>query len=151
MAINILLNALLIMTPLLPERLPANTIYMGEHVQPILAERSKCKSLTGFCMTLTLRNFLQVKDAVQNQPGLCSLAVKKTADACRDQAESLADLVSSRTLEDQQIIDSYKIKLSAVEFERDRANSKRMKWKYVSAGLVGLSAILTTTVIVMRN
>lgn len=148
---NAIIGLWLVLTPLLPEQLPANTIYMGEHIQPIVASRSKCKSLTGFCMTLTLKNFLQVKDAVQNQPSLCSLAVKETADTCRDQAESLADLVSSRKLKDQEIIDSYKIKLKAVEFERDRANSKRLTWKYVSAGLVGLSAILTTTVIVMRN
>ena len=102
-------------------------------------------------MTLTLSNFLQVKDVVQNQPGLCHLAVTSTASACRDSAESLASLVSQRTVEDQQIIDSYKVKLSAVEGTLAETEQKRFKWKWVSAGLVGLSAILTTTIIIIRK
>ncbi len=146
-----LLSLIIWLSPLIPEQVPANTIYMGEHIKPIVGERSRCKSLTGFCMTLTLGNFLQVKDAIQNQPGLCHLAVTSTASACRDSAESLASLVSQRTVEDQQIIDSYKVKLSAVERTLAETEQKRFKWKWVSASLVGLSAILTTTIIIIRK
>ena len=142
---------IILMTPLVPEHLPANTIYMGQHIQPIVAERSKCESLTGFCMTLTLRSFLQVKDAVQNQPDLCHLAVKSTAQACRDQAESLADLVSQRTLEDQKIIDSYKVKLNALDVTLAETKSERLKWKWASVSLLSLSAILTTTIIIIKK
>ena len=146
-----LLSLIIWLSPLLPEQIPAKTIYMGEHVKPVIGERSKCKSLTGFCMTLTLRDFLKVKDAVQNQPGLCHLAVTSTASACKAQALSLADIVSQRTLEDQQIIDSYKIKLNALELTLAETEEKRFKWKWVSASLVGLSAILTTTIIIIKK
>ena len=146
-----LMTLIIWLSPLLPEQIPAKTIYMGEHVKPVIGERSKCKSLTGFCMTLTLRDFLKVKDAVQNQPGLCHLAVTSTASACRDQAKSLADIVSQRTLEDQQIIDAYKVSLDAVELTLAETVETRFKWKGGSASLVGLSAILTTTIIIIRK
>lgn len=145
------LTLIIWLSPLVPEQIPANTIYMGEHVKPVVGERSKCKSLTGFCMTLTLGDFLKVKDAVQNQPGLCHLAVESTASACKDQAESLADLVSQRTLEDQQIIDSYKVKLSAVELDLAKTEEMRYKWKWAGISLASLSAILTTTIIIIKK
>ena len=37
-----LMSLVLWLTPLLPEQIPANTIYMGEHLEPIVAERAKC-------------------------------------------------------------------------------------------------------------
>ena len=146
-----LLTLIIWLSPLVPEQIPANTIYMGEHVKPVVGERSKCESLTGFCMTLTLGDFLKVKDAVQNQPGLCHLAVESTASACRDQAKSLADLVSQRTIEDQKIIDSYKVKLSAVELELAKTEEMRYKWKWAGISLASLSAILTTTIIIIKK
>ncbi len=144
-----LMTLTLFMTPLVvPEDVPANVIYMGEHIKPIKGERSRCESLTGFCMTLTLRGFLQVKDAVQNQPNLCHLAVEESAKACQTQAEALADLVSSREIEDQQIIDAYKLRLTALEGDLAQTSTERLRWKWAAIGVSSLSVILTTVIII---
>jgi len=144
-----LLTLTLFMTPLaVPENVPADTIYMGEHIEPIKGERSRCKSLTGFCMTLTLRGFLQVKDAVQNQPNLCHLAVEESAKACQTQAEALADLVSAREIEDQKVIDAFKLKLSALEGDLAQTSHERLRWKWAAIGVSSLSVILTTIIII---
>ena len=142
-----LLSVVLWLTPLLPEQVPANTIYMGEHLEPIVAERSKCGSLTGYCMTLTLRNYLQVKDAVQNQPALCSIAVDRTAEACRMQAEALADLVAQRALKDAELIKGYQVKLKALDHDLGKAQGERLRWKWAAISVSSLSAILTTIII----
>ena len=146
-----LVSLVLWLTPLLPEQIPANTIYMGEHLEPIVAERSKCKSLTGYCMTLTLRNYLQVKDAVQNQPALCTIAVNKTAEACRMQAEALADLVAQRDLKDAELIKGYQVKLKALDHDLVKTQGERLRWKWAAISVSSLSAILTATIIIIRK
>ena len=146
-----LMSLVLWLTPLLPEQIPANTIYMGEHLEPIVAERSKCKSLTGYCMTLTLRNYLQVKDAVQNQPALCTHAGNKTAEACRMQAEALADLVAQRDLKDAELIKGYQVKLKALDHDLAQTQGERLRWKWAAISVSSLSAILTTTIFIIRK
>ena len=146
--ISVLMSVLLFMSPLLPEQLPANQIYMGEHLQPISGDRIKCKSATGFCMTLTLKGFLRAKDAIQNQPNLCQLAVDQTATACRVQAEALAVVVSQREQDDQQLINSYKLKLKHAESTLAQVDHQRIKWRWAALGVSSLSAILTTIMII---
>jgi hypothetical protein len=146
-----LLSLMLICSPALtPELIPAHTIYMGDHIAPIVANREKCGSLTGFCMTLTLSQFLRVRDVVHNSPRLCDQAVELTAQTCVTRAAQVAELASKRTTDDAKIIESYQLKLDALDLARAKNDLRAQRWKWgaVSAGSV---ALILTSIIILRN
>ena len=140
-----LLTFIIFLNPLLPERLPAHHIFLGDHLPSIVGERSKCESLTGFCMTITLKEFLQVKDIVQNSPSLCEYAVQKSAEACSKQAQELAHVVQNKTITDQKVINEN------LELKLARTHEKKVRWKWASASLLSVSVLLTTTLIIIKK
>ena len=146
-----LLTLIIFLNPLLPERLPAHHIFLGDHLPSIVGERSKCESLTGFCMTITLKEFLQVKDIVQNSPSLCEYAVQKSAEACSKQAQELAQVVQNKTITDQKVIDSLKVINENLELKLARTHEKKVRWKWASASLLSVSVLLTTTLIIIKK
>ena len=89
-----MIAAFIILQALMPST-PANVIYLGEHLPPIHADRSRCESLTGFCMAVTLTEFLQLKDIAQNTPNMCRRAVDQASKACAKSAAELADAVAA--------------------------------------------------------
>ena len=141
-----MIKFILFFTPLLP----ANSIYLGEHLPPIHAERQVCNSITGFCMLVTLSEFLQLKDIAQNQPDLCKIAVRESAQTCANEAQDLADLVSGREIETQKLIDAYQVQLADVDNQLLKSERRAQRWKWATFSTASVT-ILTTLILVIRE
>ena len=135
-----MIKFLLYLSPVLPPT-PANVIHIGEHLPPIVGERTPCNSLTGFCMSIPLRAFLQLKDIAQNSPDLCKTAVETSAAACAHQTAELADVITGREVEAQKVIDAYQVQLDTMRTELSESNAGREKWKTLSISASVISVI----------
>ena len=145
-----IINVLLFFTPILTDATPANTIFLGEHLPPITATRTQCKSSTGFCMSVSLTEFLQLKDIAQNTPSLCQIAVDKTVDACKLQAAELADVVSGREQKDAEVIAAYQAENARIEELLNASNTSRNKWR-LGAYTGVVFAVVTTSILIIQG
>ena len=144
-----MIAALIILQTFMPST-PANVIYLGEHLPPIHADRSRCESLTGFCMSVTLTEFLQLKDIAQNTPNMCRRAVDQTSTACAKSAAELAEVVSQREQDDADLIKSYQIQVNTLDTKINRLNAARARWKW-GAYSAGAVAVITSTILVIKG
>ena len=75
---NLLLSVLLVLTPLKPENIPPNWIYLGQGVEPIKAIKVdtdfdlKIKEPSAL---LTVPEFIRLKSALEDSPDLCVWAI----------------------------------------------------------------------------
>jgi len=143
-------HILLFFTPILTDATPANTIFLGEHLPPISATRTRCNSSTGFCMSVSLTEFLQLKDIVQNSPSLCQVAVNEAADACKNQAAQFADVVNGREQKDAEVIAAYQTENSRIDALLNTSNTSRDKWR-MGACIAGAFAIITTSILIVQG
>tara|TARA_R100001015_G_C4624036_1_gene182040 strand:+ start:779 stop:1222 length:444 start_codon:yes stop_codon:yes gene_type:complete len=143
-------HVLLFFTPILTDVTPANTIFLGEHLPPISATRTRCNSSTGFCMSVSLTEFLQLKDIAQNSPSLCEVAVNEAADACKNQAAELAEVVIGREQKDAEVIAAYQVENSRIDALLKRSNTSRDKWR-IGAYTAGAFAVVTTSILIIQG
>ena len=143
-------HVLLFFTPILTDATPANTIFLGEHLPPISATRTRCNSSTGFCMSVSLTEFLQLKDIAQNSPSLCQVAVNEAADACKNQAAELAEVVIGREQKDAEVIAAYQVENSRIDALLNTSNTSRDKWR-IGAYTAGAFAVVTTSILIIQG
>lgn len=127
---------------------PALMICMGGYLPPVVAEKWQVLDQPTL-MTISVHDWLRLKDAIHHSPDLCKAAVDATAESCVKEAESLAKMVQKRETQDQKLIDSLKRSLEAQEkLTADEARRARnLKW-----GLIGASsvAVITTTIMILK-
>lgn len=127
---------------------PALMICMGGYLPPVVAERWQVLDQPTL-MTISVHDWLRLKDAIHHSPNLCKAAIDATAESCVKEAEQLAQIVSKRETDDQKLIDSLKRSLEAQEkLAADEAKRARhLKW-----GLIGASsvAVITTTIMILK-
>ena len=143
-------HVLLFLTPILTDATPASTIFLGEHLPPISATRTRCNSSTGFCMSVSLTEFLQLKDIAQDSPSLCQVAVNEAADACKNQAAELAEVVIGREQKDAEVIAAYQVENSRIDALLKRSNTNRDKWR-IGAYTAGAFAVVTTSILIIQG
>ena len=143
-----MIGALLILQALLPAT-PANVINLGDHLPRIEGERSRCNSKTGFCMTVTLTQFLQLKDIAHNSPNLCRTAVDQAAAECALSAAELAVVVSDREQDDAELIRAYDEQNNAMKLQLKELNTQRYKLK-IGVYSAGAVAVIATSILIVK-
>ena len=127
---------------------PALMICMGGYLPPVVAEKWQVLDQPTL-MTISVHDWLRLKDAIHHSPNLCKAAVDATAESCVKEAEKLAQIVSKRETDDQKLIESLKRSLEAQEkLTADEARRARnFRW-----GLIGASsvAVITTTIMILK-
>jgi hypothetical protein len=123
-------------------------ICMGGYLPPVVAERWQVLDQPTL-MTISVHDWLRLKDAIHHSPNLCKAAIDATAESCVKEAESLAKMVQKRETQDQKLIDSLKRSLEAQEkLAADEAKRARhLKWVSIAASSV---AVITTTIMVLK-
>tara|TARA_Y100000592_G_scaffold65802_1_gene102319 strand:+ start:3185 stop:3622 length:438 start_codon:yes stop_codon:yes gene_type:complete len=144
-----MIGALFILQALLPAT-PANVINLGDHLPRIEGERSRCNSKTGFCMTVTLTQFLQLKDIAHNSPNLCRTAVDQAATECALSAAELAVVVSDREQDDAELIRAYDEQNKALKLQLEELNTKRDKLK-IGVYSAGAVAVIATSILIVKG
>jgi hypothetical protein len=126
---------------------PALTIYMGDHLQPIIGEKFKIQG-SPLHILISAYDWLRLKDAVQGSPDLCASAVDATSKACAEEARKVAQKARAQTVADADLIASLKRQLdSAHELTATEAEAhQRYKWATISVGAV--TAVVTSIMIV---
>jgi len=127
---------------------PALMICMGGYLPPVVAEKWQVLDQPTL-MTISVHDWLRLKDAIHHSPDLCKAAVDATAESCVKEAESLAKMVQQRETQDQKLINSLKRSLEAQEkLTADEARRARnFRW-----GLIGASsvAVIATTIMILK-
>ena len=101
-------------------------------------------------MLVTLSEFLQLKDIAQNQPDLCKIAVRESAQMCANEAQDLADLVSGREIETQKLIDAYQVQLAESDTLLLKSERRTQRWKWTTFSTASVT-ILVTLILVIRD
>ena len=127
---------------------PALMICMGGYLPPVVAERWQVLDQPTL-MTISVHDWLRLKDAIHHSPNLCKAAVDATAESCVKEAEKLAQIVSKRETDDQKLIESLKRSLEAQEkLTADEARRARhFRWGRITASSV---AVITTTIMILK-
>ena len=101
-------------------------------------------------MLVTLSEFLQLKDIAQNQPDLCKIAVRESAQACANKAQDLVDLVNGREVETQKLIDAYQVQLAEIDTQLLKSERRIQRWKWATFSTASVT-ILTTLILAFGN
>ena len=127
---------------------PGLMICMGDHLAPVVAERWQVLDQPTL-MTISVHDWLRLKDAIHHSPNLCKAAIDATAESCVKEAEKLAQIVSKRETDDEKLIESLKRSLEAQEkLTADEAQRARhLKWGLIATSSV---AVIATTIMVLR-
>tara|TARA_Y100000114_G_scaffold116121_1_gene110373 strand:+ start:1701 stop:2009 length:309 start_codon:yes stop_codon:yes gene_type:complete len=101
-------------------------------------------------MSVSLTEFLQLKDIAQNTPNMCRRAVDQASTACAKSAAELAEVVSQREQDDADLIKSYQIKVNTLDTKINQLNTARTRWKW-GAYSAGAVAVITSTILVIKG
>ena len=101
-------------------------------------------------MSVSLTEFLQLKDIAQNSPSLCQVAVNEAADACKNQAAELADVVIGREHKDAKVIAAYQVENSRIDALLNTSNTSRDNWR-IGAYTAGAFAVVTTSILIIQG
>ena len=142
---------LTIATPLLPNNIPASSIYMGKGLE--LVETFKIKKgwvSDSTYQVITPYNFIRLKSAVEGANDLCLFAVDEALKVCETGLQNERELFLGRESDDQLIIKSYEHRLKTIESELQNAQSTNTILIYVASSLGVIAASSLTLYIVSK-
>lgn len=146
--INLLLSISLIFTPVLPENIPAQLIYLGKGVDPIHSikvERGYIVDTTS--ILLTPYNFVRLKSILEGSPDLCTYAIDEAIKACQNGMIREQEIALDREHNDSEIIKAYEVRLNKLELSLEASQNQRniLLW---SIGGVSLIAVASTSLLI---
>lgn len=150
---NLLLSVLLVLTPLKPENIPPNWIYLGQGVEPIKAIKVdtdfdlKIKEPSAL---LTVSEFIRLKSALEDSPDLCVWAIDEALKECEKGMTKALTEAYGRETNHLEIITAYETRLLKIEdaLKREKKSNKIML--YVASGL-GFVATIATTLYIIKD
>ena len=146
--ISFLVSLSLILTPVLPENIPATLIYLGRGVEPIHSLKVK----KGFVVDetsilLTPFNFVRIKSILEGSPDLCTYAIDSAIDECLEGMKRAEAIALDREHNDAQIITAYEVRLDKLE-KSLAASYKQRNILLYSIGGVSLVAVASLSLLV---
>ncbi len=134
----------LFLTPLRPADIPANQIYLGEHIEPITAIKVRQGWVApGLSMVLTPFEFTELKSAIENSPDLCTHAIGMAVKQCQSGLKREQQIFLDREANDAQLITSYENRLKMIETELQTSYKQNKMLMYLAAGLSAIAGSAT--------
>jgi len=150
---SFLLSILLILTPLKPDDIPPNWIYLGQGVEPIKAIKVdtdfdlKIKQPSAL---LTVPEFIRLKSALENSPDLCVWAIDEALKECEKGMTKALNEAYTREVDHLDIIKAYETRLLKLEDALKKEKKYNKIMLYVAGGLSFVATITTTLYIIKR-
>jgi len=142
-------NILAMLLPWAP-MLPAHQIWMGEHLEPVVAE--KIEEPDRVMMAVSVYDFVRLKHRAESASGNCSEVISEAVGACQSTAHDVLQLTHDEATETQadqvRVIEALRI-MVADEKEKTakvEEDNEVLKWVAVGTGVVALSAVTTLAV-----
>ena len=138
------MNLLAMLLPWAP-MLPAHQIWMGDSLEPIVAER--IEEPNRVMMAVSVYDFVRLKHRAESASGNCSDAISEAVGACQSTAHDVLQLThdeATSTQADQvRVIEALRLMVETEKAQRVKAenNSEVLKWVAVGTGVVALSAV----------
>ena len=135
---------ILFLTPLRPADIPANQIYLGEHIEPITAIKVQQGWVAPtLSMVLTPFEFTELKSAIEHSPDLCTHAIGVAVKQCQSGLEREKNIFLGREASDAQLITAYENRLKMIEGELQLSYKQNKMLMYLAAGLSAIAGSAT--------
>lgn len=135
---------MLFLVPLRPADIPANQIYLGEHIEPITAIRvQKGWVAPTLSMVLTPYEFIELKSAIEHSPDLCTHAIDLAVKQCSAGLQREKEIMLGRETSDQQLITAYEQRLKIIEGELQVSYKQNKILMYLATGLSAIAGSAT--------
>jgi len=142
-------NLLAMLLPWAP-MLPAHQIWMGDSLEPIVAER--IEEPNRVMMAVSVYDFVRLKHRAESASGNCSDAISEAVGACQSTAHDVLQLTHNEATETQadqvRVIEALRVMVDAEKAQRKKAegDNEVLRWVAVGAGAVALGAVTTLAV-----
>lgn len=150
---SFLLSILLILTPLKPDDIPPNWIYLGQGVEPIKAikvDKDFDLKIREPSALLTVPQFIRLKSALENSPDLCAWAIDEALKECEKGMTKALNEAYTREVDHLDIIKAYETRLLKLEDSLKKEKKYNKIMLYVASGL-GFVATITTTLYIIKR
>jgi hypothetical protein len=142
--ISLLVSLSLILTPVLPENIPAQLIYLGKGVEPIHSIKvRKGYVVDTTSILLTPFNFIRIKSILEGSPDLCVYAIDQAVQQCQEGIAREQQITLERENNDAEIIAAYESRLKLIEDDLvdTQLKNKILIWSSVSLALLSSISI----------
>jgi hypothetical protein len=126
----------------------ANEIIMGEHEDPIVAERIELTDHRDPLMAIPVRDWVRLKRRAESALGYCdssiSAAVKSAHEQCLVEISQAVSMQEQSTADSQKMIAALQLSLDLKreELQAAKTTTETMTWVSIGVGAVALTSTL---------
>ena len=143
------MNILAVLLPWAP-MLPAHQIWMGDSLEPVVAER--IEEPDRVLMAVSVYDFVRLKHRAESASGNCSDVISEAVGACQSTAHDVLQLTHEEATETQadqvRVIEALRVMVDTEKTRRKKAesNNEVLRWVAVGTGVVALGAVTALAV-----